>query len=623
MRSYCFGLICISTLILVVWMAQSQPESIPDKPQLSPRQQAFVDDFANSLPRMVCFAPGTPVHFQQEMDKASTVAMTKAFKIERHRSNFTFKNSSRWDQTATDGSTGGSANAGEGLTLTWSIVPDGTTIIGGQSEGDGPSDLRARLDVLYPGGEAQWLPFFQSVFDDWAAVSGITYVYVTYDDGADVGNISNTKGELGTRADIRIAGQDIDGDAGILAYNYFPENGDMIIDTNDDYFDPITHGAVLAELRLRNVIAHEHGHGLGLGHVCPVNNTKLMEPFLATAFDGPQHDDIRGVQKGYGDVNGTNNDKDAAIALTLNHDDTTSVQGVSLDKNSEEDFYSINVAQAGILNVTVTPVGGAYYTGPQDSSCLGSEYDSSAQENLVITVLESDGLTVVTNVDNWAIGKHEKTQAVNISSTGTYFIKISSSGGSSDVQMYDLDLSIGDEIFAMGVPTDETDLAFADVGIGGATVQLFNAATQAYESTSDVDTQQGYWVKIAPFNPDFAARSTVVGTVTYTLNQGWNLLSIPSDVCFHWDTAMIDIENASVTEDLLTAAQVEAWVEDYAWVYNQTNRVYEPVYDNGVLSVGADHIEPGQSFWFYSHINGTKLILNVPASAMCRVEVAP
>ena len=29
--------------------------------------------------------------------------------------------------------------------------------------------------------------------------------------------------------------------------------------------------------RFFNVLTHEHGHGLGIAHVCPINNTKLME----------------------------------------------------------------------------------------------------------------------------------------------------------------------------------------------------------------------------------------------------------------------------------------------------------------------------------------------------------
>jgi hypothetical protein len=52
---------------------------------------------------------------------------------------------------------------------------------------------------------------------------------------------------------------------------------------------------------LRNVLMHEHGHGLGLAHIEPALGNHLMEPFLATAFEGPQEDDIRGAHYLYGD----------------------------------------------------------------------------------------------------------------------------------------------------------------------------------------------------------------------------------------------------------------------------------------------------------------------------------
>ena len=59
--------------------------------------------------------------------------------------------------------------------------------------------------------------------------------------------------------DMRMAGHPIDGNSGILAFNYFPNTGDMVIDTSDNFFATTTSNS----LRLRNVLAHEHGHGLG------------------------------------------------------------------------------------------------------------------------------------------------------------------------------------------------------------------------------------------------------------------------------------------------------------------------------------------------------------------------
>jgi len=51
----------------------------------------------------------------------------------------------RWSSTAS-GSTGA---IGTGITLAWSIVPDGTTLTSGVGEPDTVSDFQARMNALY------------------------------------------------------------------------------------------------------------------------------------------------------------------------------------------------------------------------------------------------------------------------------------------------------------------------------------------------------------------------------------------------------------------------------------------------------------------------------------------
>ena len=67
-----------------------------------------------------------------------------------------------------------------------------------------------------------------------------------------------------------------------------PTNGDMVLDRSENWAS----GASGNFRFFRNTISHEHGHGIGMHHICPINQTKLMEPFLSTAFDGPRHDEI-------------------------------------------------------------------------------------------------------------------------------------------------------------------------------------------------------------------------------------------------------------------------------------------------------------------------------------------
>jgi len=200
----------------------------------------------------------------------------------------------RWTSTAS----GGTGTTGTGITLTWSFVPDGTTLTSGNGEANLPSTLIARLNTRY-GSQAVWLPLFQQVFDNWSSVSGITYVYQPTDDGVPMSQ--NNNGVLGVRGDVRIGGHPVDGPSNVLAYNYFPNFADMTLDTNEfdggGYFTSSSNNS----RNLRNVTAHEHGHGLGFNHVDPVNATKLMEPFANGAFDMVQFDDMLAVQRNYGD----------------------------------------------------------------------------------------------------------------------------------------------------------------------------------------------------------------------------------------------------------------------------------------------------------------------------------
>ena len=163
----------------------------------------------------------------------------------------------------------------------------------------------ARISTQRP-----WFTYFQQSFDRWGQLGGMTYVYEPNDDGI---SLSSAAGSLGVRGDVRISGNFIDGASNVLAYNFFPNNGDMVLDTGDmGFFGTATQNY----RRLRNTVMHEHGHGMGLNHVESNNAGFLMEPFLSTAFDGPQLDDIRGLHRGYGDKYEKNGGNDTAATAT-------------------------------------------------------------------------------------------------------------------------------------------------------------------------------------------------------------------------------------------------------------------------------------------------------------------
>ncbi len=276
----------------------------------------------------------------------------------------------RWTQTATTPS----VQLRQPVTITWSFVPDGTFIPGYDDIGqpDGGSEIFAVMNGAFGAtNEAVWRAKFTQIFDWIGARTGISYVEVT-DDGAAFPFTpgSNTPGA--TRGDVRISMRPFAGPSGVLAYNYFPDTGDMVIDSRDISLWSLP----LNDYRtLRNMLSHEHGHGLGYGHVIPAppepgGGTKLMEPFLATRFDGPQQDDIRGFQYQYGD--NYEPDNTAATAKLLGElTGTTPLRTIdaALERNNEVDLFAFTITQPGMRgNFRVTPIGTTYLQGPQGGS---------------------------------------------------------------------------------------------------------------------------------------------------------------------------------------------------------------------------------------------------------------
>ncbi|MEM8964577.1 MAG: matrixin family metalloprotease [Acidobacteriota bacterium] len=415
--------------------------------------------FAEAGTSIACFAEHTSrekVARVQDSERGTSLGVG-------HRYNVV---SNTWDETATDGS--GLAQ-GDPITITWSVVPDGTTIDAAypnEGEVTSGSDLRAFLNGIY-GDEATWLALFQQAFDRWTELSGVTYVYESNDDGALVDSNSD-EGVLGVRGDVRISGHSIDGSGGILAYNYYPGSGaDMVIDTDDtnNYSN---------ELKFRNIIAHELGHGLGMKHVCPVNKTKLMEPFLTTQFDGPQYDDILAANRLFGDVLEANDTPGTATSLGSIVGNATTLDLVSIDDDSDPDFYSFTVDGYSPLNVTVTPNGSTYLSGTQnnDGSCsAGSSYNATATQDLEFNILDSNGSTVLQAVDATSAGGVETLSDYSLSA-GTYYLEVA--GFDNDAQLYDLEINAGStDVFAFGRETiDENTRTVSLSGISNARVVM-------------------------------------------------------------------------------------------------------------------------------------------------------
>jgi hypothetical protein len=276
--------------------------------------------------------------------------------------------------------------SGRGLTISWSYVPDGTVLPPASAVPDSsaPSVLLQTLDAEF-GSRALWHQLFVNAFDKWSSVTGITYVYEPNDDGA---AFVAAPGVAGVRGDVRVAMRAIS--SAVIGYNYLPNSGsDMVLDVSNNNFGSWANN----RNAFLSLINHEHGHGLGLAHVCPTNNSKLMEPFLVS-FTGPGIDDIWGGQVLYGDkTNGT--------GAHAGRKPIASTRNVLLGVQSNGDADWFDVIGGGVIRITVKPEGAAYLEGPQngDICSSGQLIDIRTNGNLAITAYREDGITQIASAD--------------------------------------------------------------------------------------------------------------------------------------------------------------------------------------------------------------------------------
>lgn len=383
------------------------------------------------VPVSVCFVPNaSPAEVEQVIKSMrATWAADLAARDAEAEGGAAYELGTRWNIN-------GSSAQGAPVTLRWSMPADGLSIPDGLSGGAAsPNNLNATFTTKFGSVEAG-KNLVRQVFARWSELSGVTYTEVT-DDNAVWGSSGGT-----TRGDIRIVGRTF-GSSGVLAYNYFPNNGDMVIVTSNSGFWSTTNN----NRYFRNIIAHEHGHGLGFEHVCPINQTKLMEPTISTAFDGPQNDDIRCVQRAYGDNYEPNDTMAAGNTTVITGAGIVSKSDCSIDDNLDIDFYRFSATANSTISVTVAPVGPTtYLSGPQNTngSCsAGTSVSPRLVHDLNVQVVRgSTGATVVATAAATAAGGAETLTSILLPAADTYAVRVYPSSASDDVQVYSITVTL-------------------------------------------------------------------------------------------------------------------------------------------------------------------------------------
>lgn len=375
------------------------------------------------LPGHASFAPGTS---PREMVDAYKKLMQQFGVGLEHMiggAGLEFSGSERWQP----------GTLGTPTSVTYSFVPDGV------QTGNGANVLHSVMANTV-GNETLWKSRFAQALNEWAEDTAIVYTEVS-DDGASW----NTAPGSATRGDIRIVCAPIDGPSGTLAFNFFPNNGDMLLDSAENW------GSGATDLFLRQVITHENGHGMGLPHSCPQLGTKIMEPGINLGFEGPQRDDRLAIQFRYGDKYELNNSLGAAEALEglgLVSDQQLQLNRLSLHNASDGDYFRFDaVAGSQLVNVQVAPTGETYLTSTQagNGNCNpGVPWDSLRQLDVLFDILNQNG-QVLTTVNAAGLGEPETLNDFSLVEGGTYYIRVRSTGGgqsSTPIQEYRLRVTV-------------------------------------------------------------------------------------------------------------------------------------------------------------------------------------
>jgi hypothetical protein len=419
-----------------------------------------------------CVAPGTSQDYIDLLDRLMYSEVDESSRYEH---------ATRWPGAQ-----------GSPFSLTYSFVPDGTAVPADVGLPGGNNQLHSLFDGLFTS-TAAWQNIFFESFDAWGSASGLSYAEVG-DDGA---SLFGSAGSA-SRGDVRITSIPLDGFNGVLAYNQFPTaefgssgGGDMVLDANDG---PNWGNSANDYRILRNTVMHEHGHGIGLMHVCPDNSSKLMEPAISTNFVGPQQDDLRSVQRHYGDVFEPNDSTGGALDLGVFHNRNDAYADLSIDDNSDSDVYAFAVGENATLTATVSPVGSTNQSAEQVFfGCLFISpvtVNALMIHNLNLALLDADGTTTLASAAGNGSGQSESINGFALPGAGTYFLQVSASTSTNDVQLYDLSIAVGVPA-GNGDADEDNDVDLEDFLVMQQCVGPVSVGCGALDTDADGDVDDG------------------------------------------------------------------------------------------------------------------------------------
>lgn len=352
----------------------------------------------------------------------------------------------------------GAFNQARRARLTISFPADGVTWGLPEVDATGPNELNARLQALFGTDNLDLgREFVRQAFGTWRRYGGLEYQEVA-DSGLPMDQVLTRRAAVG---DVRIGGLPF-GTGTFLAYNAFPSpvnagvgGSDMVINTSffllTNISDPTD-----AFRYLRNVIAHEHGHGLGFIHQVPCNGTKLMEPLVNVGFDGLSIDDRRGAGRNFGDRFSGNHTPAAAIdfgSLTspaprsvIERD--LSINGSTGPGNTNQDWFTFVLGADQPVTITAAPTGGSYVTGQQVTGCSGTSgvVSAAAAGDLRIDVYsDAAGTALVASAAAALPGLNEQLALASLPA-GQYWVRVLDQGpnppAAQIVQQYDLTIRV-------------------------------------------------------------------------------------------------------------------------------------------------------------------------------------